>query len=362
MTVIAEAERDLEGLRRRLAPWFSARWAAGADLTLGEFDSFASGGLSNETLRAPLTWESDGHVHRQDVVVRLPPAGGGVFRDYDLEREGRVQNVLAQQGLSTVSPVIVETDPAIAGAPFIVMPFVAGRTPESQPPYAARGWVADLDPHAQRRVMENFTELLAGIHRVDWQAAGTGFLARAGGTGLRAEFDWWDDLREWLSAAAVPSDAEMVLTTMEWCLEHWPSDRPPDSVVWGDARLGNTIYDDALGVAAIVDWEMAAVAPAEVDLGYHLAHRHNLVNQLGRADQLPELPGFPTEDEQVALYSARLGRPVSDLPWYLIFGAARLGVCRLGVLRAARRAGRALPAGAPIRPWAWQAMAEHRGS
>ena len=87
---------------------------------------------------------------------------------------------------------------------------------------------------------------------------------------------------------------------------------------WGDSRLGNIIYAGDQ-VACITDFENAAIAPAEIDLGWWLMFdrtQHEVV-----ATQ--RLPGEPTREEQRAFYMRCAGRDLGDMHYYEVFAAMR---------------------------------------
>ena len=121
---------------------------------------------------------------------------------------------------------------------------------------------------------------------------------------------------------------------LEWCRAERPVPEPPPSLLWGDVRIGNVVFDDGLRPAAVLDWEMATVGPAEVDLGWFLA-LHRLTVESAGAD----LPGFPDRDATVAAYQDRLGRPVADLGWFETFALVRSGAIMVRVARLLRNAG-----------------------
>ena len=50
-----------------------------------------------------------------------------------------------------------------------------------------------------------------------------------------------------------------------WLLE---ADPGPDVLSWGDARIGNIIYA-GFEPAAVLDWEMAALGPRELDVSWN---------------------------------------------------------------------------------------------
>ena len=90
---------------------------------------------------------------------------------------------------------------------------------------------------------------------------------------------------------------------------------PPRSLLWGDARLGNAIFDVDRHVVALIDWETACIGPAELDVGYWLGLEAVVDEMLGT-----RVPGFPGRDHTVARYEDRLGRVLVDLPWYESLG------------------------------------------
>ena len=87
---------------------------------------------------------------------------------------------------------------------------------------------------------------------------------------------------------------------------------------WGDARLGNVLYDDDRSITSVLDWELASIGPAEMDLAWYLALDDLTVHFTKRT-----LPGFLTRAELVATYAHALGRAVVDLAWHEIFALVR---------------------------------------
>jgi aminoglycoside phosphotransferase (APT) family kinase protein len=84
------------------------------------------------------------------------------------------------------------------------------------------------------------------------------------------------------------------------------------------------MYADFAPVA-VLDWEMAGIAPREVDLGW-LAFLHRFFQDLAEFFGLPGLPGFLDLREVAAQYAAAGGRVPRDLPFYEMYAALRHGV------------------------------------
>lgn len=256
-------------------------------------------GLSSDTLFVDV---SSG----QSLVARLPPSGGGLFPTYDLAMQARLQRELSGAGIPTAVPVAYEEDPAWVGAPFLLMPRVPGRVLLDNPPYARAGWLHDAGPEAQRRAYEGFLDTLADIHGVS-----TVEPAAADG----AEVGWW---RAYLDWAGDGRPEPTLLGVVDWLDAQRPEPAPPAGLLWGDVRLGNVIFGDDLAPAAILDWEMAAAGPAEVDLGWFFAIREMALPP-GRV----ELPGFLDKAASIERYERHVGRTIDDLAWYEVFALLR---------------------------------------
>ena len=95
----------------------------------------------------------------------------------------------------------------------------------------------------------------------------------------------------------------------------------PNVFNWGDSRPGNIMYRDYRPVA-VLDWEMAAVGPAEVDLGYYLMFDEYHPTSSG----VDRLPGFLARDEVIAHVADRVGRPMEDVEYYEFFAWYRFAM------------------------------------
>jgi aminoglycoside phosphotransferase (APT) family kinase protein len=296
---------------QRFGAWLAARLGVGA-VDLGAIERPKAGGLSSETWLLDADWGPG----PRGLVVRLPPAGEGLFPKYDLAAQTRVMDALRGQGQVPVPTVLWhETDVAVIGREFVVMERVDGRIPSDNPGYHFEGWLKDLDSSEQRRHFDSTIEVLASVHRLDWAAAGLGFLP---GIGLEREFAYWGEYLDW---AADGERFEAIDAAFAWCVEHRPEIEPSPSLVWGDTRLGNIVFapdvDDEPLLRAVLDWEMASLGPAELDLGWYLFLERTALQFA------PQLAGFPDRPGTIAAYQRALGRSVMDIDWYEIWGGVR---------------------------------------
>ncbi len=280
--------RDLDVLREGLARWL--------------------GRPVRDLARPAPGWSCETLIVDGELVVRLPPLGDGIFPAYDLGQQAAVQAVAGAAGVPVAEPARFEPDPEVLGAPFVAMPFVPGPIPGEFTP--ADPWLAGLpDDAARGAVWRSFLETLTDVHRTD--PAGVGLR-----TGLGAELDFWDAYLDWATDGDPPPRLAEVLA---WCRTHRPEHEPPPSLLWGDVRLGNVVFDGAALVPkAVLDWDMASVGPAEMDLAWFLALEAVQTDLTSMT-----VPGFGTREDAIALVEGRLGRPLADLPWYEICALAR---------------------------------------
>jgi aminoglycoside phosphotransferase (APT) family kinase protein len=338
---ISEA-RNLDAVRDGLTRWVRSWRPEMTDVRLAPLVQPATG-LSSETIFVEVDWTlgSGASAPREHVswVVRLPPNGEGLFPLYDLAMQGGLQSILAHAGVAAVEPLAVEEDDGWVGAPFLLMPRVAGRVVRADKPYLRTGWLAESSPDGQAKLHGEVVDALARIHRLDWASLGCARLLAPrtgrgmGGTAddghspgwLAGEVEHWARYLAWAGEDGAPTVFE---EGVEWCRANLPPDEPPPSLLWGDVQLGNVLVGEDMGVSAVLDFEMASIGPAEVDLAWFVVLHDMAVDRCGG-----DLPGFPGRDATIAAYEARLGRPLADLRWYEAFAALRSGAI---LVRAAR--------------------------
>ncbi|BBZ75093.1 phosphotransferase family protein [Mycolicibacterium anyangense] len=240
-----------------------------------------------------------------------------------------------------VAPVLgVEHDAAVLGAPFLVMDFVDGVVPKETPPYTAEGFYLDADPELRTAMITHGLQALAAVHAVPWRDGELAVLdvaTEAPGSARQLEL-WSSHLRKGLRGRG----AHIFDTALDRLRSTLPAQPAAEDVVllWGDARLGNIIWDPARGtVRALTDFEGAALGERELDLGWWLMADRWMHEGSGAA----RLAGEPTRAEQVAIYESAAGHLVAPLDWYELFAAYRFATTVVFVMNQWEQAG-ALPA------------------
>jgi aminoglycoside phosphotransferase (APT) family kinase protein len=104
--------------------------------------------------------------------------------------------------------------------------------------------------------------------------------------------------------------------------------------VHGDYRLGNLIIGEGTEptIAAILDWEMSTRGDPLTDLAHLLVYWAPTCGRTTHESQeISQQPGFLTTAELTEAYTARSGRDVSKLDFYLGFEHWRAAVIKEGI-------------------------------
>lgn len=312
-------ERDLARDRERLRGWLQARLPDATDLALGELAAPQSSGFSNETLLCDLELTRAGRRQRWSLVIRIEPAGEGVFPEYDLGLQFRTMQMLAATDVPVPRVHWLELDDrGVLGGRFYVMDQVRGRVPPDQPPYHAGGWLADASPEERAAIWWAGIDVLARIHRLDYRALGFAFLdPPAGVTPLARQLAYYERYLAW---AAGTRPQPIIEAALAWLTAHQPANEPT-VLSWGDARIGNIIFDGTRP-AAVLDWEMVTVGSPEMDLAWSIfLDRHH-----SEGIEVARLEGFPSYAETVERYQTLTGHRVQHLDYYEIFAGFRFAV------------------------------------
>lgn len=323
------AQRDPAQVADTLGRWLATRLPAGADPVVTDVDAPASNGFSNETILCTASHTEAGRRVERPIVVRVAPTRHTLFLDADFSVQYRVMRALADAAAPVPLPPLgwYEADPRWFGVPFFTMDKVDGKVPTDNIPYTMEGWVVDASPAEQERMWWSGLEALAAVHRTDWRTLDLAWLGNPSGPhGLEHQLAYYRRFLDWTAGGRPQPVAE---AAWDWLVAHRP-DEPGDVVLcWGDARIGNIIWDD-FEPRAVLDWEMATLGQPELDFGWWLYFDRQFSEALG----VPRPAGFPSHEDSVARYAELLGRPVGDLFWYEVFSGFRFAVimCRLSDL------------------------------
>ena len=131
---------------------------------------------------------------------------------------------------------------------------------------------------------------------------------RRGAPGLDQQLTYYENFFTWGVKGRARST---MIDATRWLAENKP-DPEPLGLVWGDARLGNILFDEVGEAKAVLDWEMVAVANPLQDLAYWLIlDRHH-----SEGYGVPRLAGFPSYEETVSAWEEGTRLSASHLDYY----------------------------------------------
>ncbi|MEU3090302.1 flavin reductase [Streptomyces massasporeus] len=310
-------QRDVRVTAERLAAWFGDRLPGATDVAVSGLDTAAGAGFTNETLIIRLTWrDAEGTTHTDAVVLRVAPTRHQVHPDSRFATQVRLQRILAAEtDLPVPSVLWHEEDPSVLGAPFMIMEKVDGKVPADVPSYHRSGWVADLAPPQRGALWLAGLDVLARLHALDTEPLGLDFLSAGDPRPyLDRQLDHYDTHFTFYAPHGPPAARR----ALAWLRNHRPPETGPVRLLWGDARLGNLIFQN-LSPTAVLDWDMAETGPPESDVAWFLHLDRHLSEGIG----VPRLTGMPGRTETVRRYERLTGTRLRHMEYHEVFAAFR---------------------------------------
>ncbi len=318
--------RDTVQLRSRLTSWLAHILPKGANPTVGPVTSPEATGMSSETLFFEAQWQQDSQSRQERLVARLAPEDTAfpVFPQYDLELQYRCLKLMTEHTQVPVPPVFWhEPDPSHVGSAFFITGQVDGQVPPDMMPYTMQGWVLELSADQRAVLQRNALKTLAQIHSIDTSNPALEFLNRPQyGTGpIEQHLTYQQFYYDW---ARGQDRYPVIEDAFDWLAAHCPPEPQSATVNWGDSRIGNMIFRD-LAPVAVLDWEMAALGPPEVDLAWFF-QMHTFFANMAQRYGLPGIPGFQRRPEVMAAYEQFSGRKLKDLEFWEVFAQLRYAI------------------------------------
>jgi aminoglycoside phosphotransferase (APT) family kinase protein len=315
-----------------LTSWYRRRFPERNDLTITDLEIPVATGFSNETVLFTARWTEDGQSRAERQVGRIEPTGGALFPTQtpacavSVELQHRAMATVAAHTDVPVPPLLgFEPDPGVLGQPFFVMGHIDGRVPSDSPRYSQEGFLVDeATPEQRGRMVRTGLEAMAAIHGIDWRAADLGWLD-ASGSGSPGTATQIDVYRRSTATTLAGRDHPVLTAALDWLTDNDPDD-DRIGLSWGDARIGNVIWQD-YRPAAVLDWEAAALSPTEADIGWWLMFDRMTFDEL----DAPRMDGYPTREEMVAHYETVSGREVRAARYWEVFATMRFCAIFIGL-------------------------------
>ncbi|MFL3655128.1 MAG: phosphotransferase family protein [Halioglobus sp.] len=311
---------DIDGTRHKLEAWISSN--RGQDVRIQELTIPEATGMSNVTLLFDITWDENGQQRSEPLVARLQPSiERPVFPDYDLSLQYEVMDAVGRCSDIPVPELCgLETDKSLLGVQFYLMKRTEGRIPTDMPPYNMDGWMMhETSLEKRQHLWRTSVDTMARYHQLDYQEMGFGKLLVPGKTPLQQQLVYWESYMDWALEGAGHAIGQRAL---DWLHANQPKEEPT-VLCWGDARLGNIIFNPSLdSVAAVLDWEMAVLGNPVQDLAWFNYLDATFAEGLG----MPRLEGLPSYEETIAQWEQASGFSTRDYAYYQIFAGMRFGL------------------------------------
>jgi aminoglycoside phosphotransferase (APT) family kinase protein len=260
---------------------------------------YIAAGASNETLAIDARVRCGGRDHTIPLVLR-PQRPDGILAPYDVERQFRVMRALAPSEVPVPAVAWYEASTEVLGSPFYLMTREQG---ETLPLF----WYGSASPR-----LPAVAEMLATIHGVDWQTRGLAFLLPLEG----ASTPLASDLAPWRRMAehAGIEHHRVLIGLGDYLIRNEPADARM-ALIHGDPNPGNYLMRGHQ-VAAVLDWEVAAIGDPRSDLGFYAA----LLAVFGG------MPGRAGRTLLSDAYEAAVGRTLESLEFYEAVGLYKMAI------------------------------------
>lgn len=260
-------------------------------------------------------------------VLRRKPPGQLLQSAHAIDREYAVLQALFNTTVPVARPFCLCEDESIIGGMFYVMSYAQGQI----------FWdpsLPELKREERGAIFDELIRVMAAMHDLDVNLVGLGDHGRPGSYFQRQLDRWSKQYR-----ATATERREAMETLMHWLVANLPADDGQLSLIHGDYRIDNIIFDGSSHRAiAVLDWELSTLGHPLADLAYFcMGLRLPPMDQtkgLGGLDR--DQLGVPQEREIISRYcELRRIDHIQDWTFYLAFSFFRLAAILQGVLKRA---------------------------
>jgi aminoglycoside phosphotransferase (APT) family kinase protein len=315
---------DQTAMAARLQVWLSKRMDKWRHVTVKPINVKVGAGYSAEISFVEIGYQVDGACQALTAVVRRQPQNFEVVLGSSLALQGQMMHALSAHGdIPVPAPIGMELDASVLEMPFLLMAKVDGQPASMRPNYNREGWLADMSAPQRFQTWRNGIEAFAKLTRIRWKD-GFEFLARAewGAPGID---QYIGQITAWHQGCRQGRAMPYVDAALNYVHAHKPKSATVD-VLWGDPTPSNILFSPDGRVNALIDWELAALGPAELDLAWWLFFDDMLSRQFG----IERLSGLPTRAETIEIWESATGRKAQNLDYYDLIAALRMALVAVG--------------------------------
>jgi aminoglycoside phosphotransferase (APT) family kinase protein len=285
----------------RLVAYLQSKMPDARDVAVSNIARIA-GGASRETWSFDARWVDANSVVERGFIIRRDPPASLLAGNNELEFE--LYTAMAGSGIPVPPVYWIERDGSALDRPFFVMGRLPGatdaRTLVTSPAFA------DVRP----KVTQQKAQILASIHNFEVNGLKTLEHPASRSDAAAHEIARWEKVMREDTLEPQP----VLELAFNWLKRHEPP--PPErlTIVHGDYRTGNFLYDQS-GITGILDWEMAHAGDPVEDVGW-------VVIKSWRWAGDDRVGGLCSRDEFVRLYEEAGGVRVDReaLKFWEVFG------------------------------------------
>ena len=268
------------------------------------------GGQSNPTYKITTA--------NKEFVLRRKPPGILLPSAHAVEREYKVITALKGTGVPVPKTYGLCEDADVIGTSFFVMDFLDGNI----------YWdllLSDKSPQQRREIYASKNKVIAELHKVNYESVGLTDYGKPGNYIARQVSRW---TKQYL--ASETENIPAMNNLIDWLPPNIP-DEDETTIVHGDYRLDNMVFNSSHNVMGVLDWELSTLGHPIADFNYHCISWRN-IPQL--ADQkFCNEHGIPTEEEYRNMYSEHTNKKLDDhWEFYTIFNIFKLAGILQGIM------------------------------
>ena len=247
----------------------------------------------------------------KEVILRKKPPGDLLPSAHAIEREYKVQKALKDTNVPCPLMIALCENSDIIGTPFYIMNYIDGVVYES---------ILDVEDRQIRKDLYlQMVKMLAELHNVDYEKVNLSGFGKPMNYSQR-QITRWE--KQWhLSKQRNLPEMESIIN---WLNNHLP-EKCDSTIVHGDFRLGNLIYDkNNKNIKAVLDWELSTIGDPLADFGYMLypyyiplGQRHGIQGCDISKENLPEI------EEVLETYCSIRKIKVFDPTFYVVLSMFR---------------------------------------
>jgi aminoglycoside phosphotransferase (APT) family kinase protein len=267
------------------------------------------GGASRQTWSFQVRWIDGAGAEQSSSFILQRDASVGLVES-ERPVEFAFYETVHAAGIPVPEVLWLEPSGDVLGDPFFIMEYIPGV--EGSPQTLLSPGYAEAAP----RVGVRMYEILGAIHRVEWRGTPIESAVDAPTVESTAEREvaYWEDMIDRHELSPQP----IARAAIRWLRDNPPPAAQRITVVHGDYRVGNVLYDDAGNIPGVVDWEMAHLGDPLEDLAWGFLKTWEWARD-GRKG------GVIDEARAIAIYEEASGITVDRdaLHWWDVFNGVK---------------------------------------